>query len=295
MTDLGHLGGGYSIAHAVNNNAEVVGYSTIAGGARRAFRWTKDGGMKDLNSLLPEGSGWVLYEASDINDRGQIVGSGIHNGKNRAFRLTPPTTTVFNANFDADTFTSPNATVGSLYVEPNDGTVNVILAPGPDHPHTKWIRIGFPATRPRSSVKGQFSRFDGRGIYTITATMFIRGGTNTVTLQFEPDVAGPVGYQNFMHLDFTPEGRVRIDDGQEFGSYSKDKVFNLRVDLIITSSVARARITLSGPGAVGSHLYNLPSQSLVFGNRFNAIRFWLTFGLQGQFFVDNILVTRRDP
>lgn len=292
MKDLGHLGGGYSIAHAVNNHAEVVGYSTIAGGARRAFRWTI-GGMKDLNSLLPGGSGWVLSEAWDINDRGQIVGNGLHNGKSRAFRLNLPTATVLDANFDADAISSPKARIGTLYVEPNDGTVNVIESPLPDLPRAKWIRIGFPATRPRSSVKGIFSRFDGPGIYTITATMFIRGGTDIVTLQFEPENAGPTGYLNFMHLDFMPEGDVRIDHGPRFGTYSKDQVFNLRVNLIITGSAARARITLSGPGAGGTTDYNLPSQSLVFGNRFNAIRFWLTFG-QGQFFVDNILVTRRD-
>jgi len=292
MKDMGHLGGGYSIAHAVNNNAEAVGYSTIPGGARRAFRWTI-GGMKDLNSLLPGGSGWVLSEAWDINDRGQIVGNGIHNGKNRAFRLNLPTATVLNANFDADSLNSPKATVGTLSVEPNDGTVNVILTPLPGVQATKWIRIGFPATRPRSSVKGRFSRFDGPGLYTITATMFIRGGTDIVTLQFEPENAGPLDYLHFMHLDFMPEGDVRIDDGPRFGHYSKDKVFNLRVNLIITSSAAMARITLSGPGAVGSTDYTLPRQSLVFGNRFNAIRFWLTFG-QGQFFVDDILVTRRD-
>ena len=46
--------------------------------------------MKDLNALLPRGSGWVLNNAWDINDKGQITGNGLHNGNARAFRLTPP-------------------------------------------------------------------------------------------------------------------------------------------------------------------------------------------------------------
>ena len=293
MKDLGHLGGNYSVAHAVNNNAEVVGYSTIQGGARRAFRWTKDGVMKDLNTLLPANSGWVLTEAWDINDRGQIVGNGIHNGANRAFRLNLPSTTVFKANFDADTVNAPRAIVGTLQVEPSDGTVNVIQTPLPDVTNpTKWVRVGFPATRPRSSIRGMFSRFDGTGIYTITATMFIRGGTDLVTLQFEPEFGGQP-YLHFMHLDFMPEGDVRIDHGPRFGTYSRDKVFNIRVDLTITNASTRSRITLSGPGASGTYDYNLPSLFVSLARRFNSIRFWLEFG-QGQFFVDNILVTRRD-
>lgn len=139
-----------------------------------------------------------------------------------------------------------------------------------------------------------FSRLDGVGIYTITATMFIRSGTDIVTLQFEPDVGGQSPYFNFMHLDFMPEGNVRIDHGPVFGAYARDQVFNIRVILVITSSSVRARITLSGPGAGGVTDYNLPNQMLFFARRFNSIRFWLEFGNSGQFFVDNILVTRRD-
>jgi hypothetical protein len=34
-------------------------------------------------------TGWVLTEANDINDRGQIVGNGYLNGQPRAYLLTP--------------------------------------------------------------------------------------------------------------------------------------------------------------------------------------------------------------
>ena len=62
----------------------------MIGGASHAFRWTQVGGMIDLNTLLPSNSGWVLIEANDINDRGQITGFGLHNGLERAYRLNPP-------------------------------------------------------------------------------------------------------------------------------------------------------------------------------------------------------------
>jgi hypothetical protein len=45
--------------------------------------------MYDLNNLIAPGSGWLLGAAYAINDRGQIVGVGTHNGQDRAFLLTP--------------------------------------------------------------------------------------------------------------------------------------------------------------------------------------------------------------
>ncbi len=45
--------------------------------------------IRDLNSLLPANSGWVLNVALDINNKGQIVGGGTLNGQYRAFLLTP--------------------------------------------------------------------------------------------------------------------------------------------------------------------------------------------------------------
>ena len=38
--------------------------------------------MVDLNTLIPAGSGAPLYEASNINDRGEIVAGGLPGGCN---------------------------------------------------------------------------------------------------------------------------------------------------------------------------------------------------------------------
>jgi hypothetical protein len=47
------------------------------------------GGPVDLNRLIPSRSGWVLSEATGVNDAGQIVGTGRLLGKDHGFLLTP--------------------------------------------------------------------------------------------------------------------------------------------------------------------------------------------------------------
>jgi len=87
--DLGVLGSvDASWANGINDAGQVVGGSYAAGHPRmHAFIY--DGGkMTDLNSLLPAKSGWELLNAFDINNKGQIVGIGLHNGKARNFVAT---------------------------------------------------------------------------------------------------------------------------------------------------------------------------------------------------------------
>jgi probable HAF family extracellular repeat protein len=75
MRDLGTLGGNSSIAWGINNGGQIVGVAETASGDDHAFLY-ECGMMIDLNSLLPEASGWQLYEARAINDSGRIVGWG---------------------------------------------------------------------------------------------------------------------------------------------------------------------------------------------------------------------------
>lgn len=80
-----------SEARAVNAQGQVVGFAGAEVRKRwrtRAVLW-QNGHPSDLNALLPRRSGWVLESASGISDRGQIVGYGRHNGRPRAFLLTP--------------------------------------------------------------------------------------------------------------------------------------------------------------------------------------------------------------
>ncbi len=90
IQDLGVLSGGtYSIAFGINDSGIVVGYANIFNNAVHAIVWKGSGGMKDLNSLIPADSGWVLINANAINNSGQITGYGTKDGHNHAFLLTP--------------------------------------------------------------------------------------------------------------------------------------------------------------------------------------------------------------
>ena len=69
MTDLGTLGGEYSIAYGINAARQVVGISNrMPGGPPRAFLW-ENKVMKDLGAVAGDSSG-----AQGINDAGQVVG-----------------------------------------------------------------------------------------------------------------------------------------------------------------------------------------------------------------------------
>jgi probable HAF family extracellular repeat protein len=80
MQDLGALSGGNSSqALGINDMGAVVGTSTSSSGDR-AFIWTKQTGMRDLNDSASVTSGAVFVEAHAINNRGQILvmGSAMH-------------------------------------------------------------------------------------------------------------------------------------------------------------------------------------------------------------------------
>jgi probable HAF family extracellular repeat protein len=89
MRDLGTLAGdAASEALDVNDASDVVGRSGSTDlTTARAALW-RDGMAIDLTSLAGA-PGWTLTNAKAINDLGQIAGVGLHNGRVRAFLLTP--------------------------------------------------------------------------------------------------------------------------------------------------------------------------------------------------------------
>lgn len=73
-------------AYAINNAGTIIGYH---GDSARPCVWI-NGQMIDLASALDASSfGWQIESVNDINNLGQIVGTGYFNGKQRGFILTP--------------------------------------------------------------------------------------------------------------------------------------------------------------------------------------------------------------
>ncbi|MBA3717941.1 MAG: hypothetical protein H0W87_06930 [Actinobacteria bacterium] len=80
-----------SEAAALSNSLRVVGtayddpfFLTSAWLAR-----TPSAPAKLLLELVPSEAGWTFAYATSVNDRGQIVGTGLHRGRTRAYLLTP--------------------------------------------------------------------------------------------------------------------------------------------------------------------------------------------------------------
>jgi hypothetical protein len=90
MRDIDTRNNNYSFGESINSSGIVVGRMTVPSNSGylvyHGFIYI-GGQMKDLNNLVPKSSGWVLDDATGINDAGQIVGSGTLNGQTRAFLL----------------------------------------------------------------------------------------------------------------------------------------------------------------------------------------------------------------
>jgi len=83
------FGGESTSALDINDADVVVGESGFPGVAQpQAFVYAR-GVMRRLDDLISPAAGWTLQAAAGINQRGQIVGTGLHRGQTRAFLLTP--------------------------------------------------------------------------------------------------------------------------------------------------------------------------------------------------------------
>ncbi|WP_343486293.1 hypothetical protein [Allomuricauda sp. d1] len=84
----------YSKAWGINNNNVIVGKVTYQSGIE-AFIREPGKNMEILRSKITNIAGWTeLWRAYDINDEGQICGTGVFNGERHGFVLTPVKTDI---------------------------------------------------------------------------------------------------------------------------------------------------------------------------------------------------------
>ncbi|MBA2625830.1 MAG: hypothetical protein H0U89_09520 [Acidimicrobiia bacterium] len=198
MVDLGTLGGPDSDARAVNEAGHVVGRSTTSSGDGHAFLH-EGSSMVDLNSLIPAGTGWVLHEATGINDHGQIVGSGTHNGVYRPFLLSP----------------APEASIGDASVTEGDsGTRLATFTVSLDHTTSRSVSVGWATSNGSASAPGDYTAASG----TVTFAPFQR--TRTLSVTVKGDLAVEANERFTVTLS-APNG-VTVGDGVAQGSIVND-------------------------------------------------------------------------
>jgi probable HAF family extracellular repeat protein len=88
VVDLGTLGGSSSSARGLNNVGTVVGGALTENDEHHHAFVYADGVMHDLNTRI-SADGWELVHALAINDRGQIIAMGHHDGEDCMVLLTP--------------------------------------------------------------------------------------------------------------------------------------------------------------------------------------------------------------
>ena len=101
--DLGWpAGANLSRARGINESGDVVGEWRILVGGQQRFRafLYEDGRMKDMNGLIPAGSGWDLTGAQAINESGRIVGAGTINNRMQAYIYESGALTDLGANLE---------------------------------------------------------------------------------------------------------------------------------------------------------------------------------------------------
>jgi hypothetical protein len=205
--------------------------------------------------------------------------------------------TLFQSNFDPTLINQPPShvqQVGTANIHGPTGSVIVVVPPVT--PSGKWVQVSrLNADAPVAGLQGNFSQFRGDGDYTFSTVLFIPSGSGLATIQFEP-FNQPVGtLTSFLHIDFTQDNRVRIDDkdATKFGFFPRNQPFIVQVTLNINASAATARIVLSGTGASGQADYNITPALRPMARQFGAVRMWMGFPWTGSFDATNIVVTRR--
>ncbi|MFM6204633.1 Calx-beta domain-containing protein, partial [Planktothrix sp.] len=212
-----------------------------------AFLWSDSnsnslsdpGEMIDLNTLIPQDSGWKLTDAKDINNVGQIVGKGTINGQEHGFLLTPVTdllsidTTVSSETIklgDTVTYTFKVTNNGSI-----DAT-NVRLTS--QLPQQGAIRFE------SASLSPVVNNINGNGFFEFDLGSLVKGESQTVTLDVK-----------LTDLTLVPTGIVK-NEATVFASEDDPNEGN-NTDLTTTTISSKTKIDFSQ----GAYIFSEDSPS----------------------------------
>ncbi len=210
--------------------------------------------------------------------------------------------TFFQSNFDATAVGQPPAhvqQVGTINIDEPPGASDVVVIASPVGSGGKWVQIGRPIGSgpgfPEIGLQGNFAQAATPGTYTFSTALYIPSGTGIATVQFET-YGQPIGMlTSFLHLDFTQQSNVRLDDieNTRFGTFPHDQTFIVQVTLNTSASSPTAHIVLGGAGATGQTDYTIQPAFLNLVPQFGAIRLWMGAQWTGSFDATDIVVTGK--
>ena len=137
-----------SFAQGINNSAQVVGWADLhaynaSSPDYRAFLWNAGAGLTDLNTLIAPAAGWLLQNATAINEHGWISGVGLVGGQQHVFVLRPSEfDELWQGPPGGDWFDDSNWSPARV---PSGGTVN-LPGGGVEISTTSPVFVASPAT-----------------------------------------------------------------------------------------------------------------------------------------------------
>ena len=240
-------------AQAVNDHGTVVGESFTPAG-EFGFVY-EDGVVTDLNTVIPAGSGWLIGPAYDINEVGQIVGSGILNGEGRGYLLTP---------------TAPTADLGlSMSAAPDPllaGTAATFVATatnnGPDTATGVRISVQLPVNQTSASCDAPGGTCAGAGSsWTVTFASLASGSAASASFSVGSPVSAAHGatYGASASVE-ADQADPNASDDQASASVTISNSADLAVSGSVDDKTAKTDqivtytflVANDGPGAAGS-------------------------------------------
>ncbi len=230
---------------------------------------------------------------------GSIVASEVKE-VNELFPHGPLAPALFRSDFNSSTAGEPPLAAqqtGTVTVGGN-AVIGYPLGEG-----SNWVRLERAKFDPENlpALNCMLLSSQGEGAYKFSSALFISSGSSGgsgfpafASISFEDSTFSDL--DGFLHLDFTEDNRVRIDDDDstDFGTFPRDKVFSVQVILNINASPS-VHIELSGNGASGEAYHDVSQFGLhlVRDFGFGGVTFWIGIQALGTFYTANVLVTRE--
>jgi len=177
----GALPSEFGAALGINNHGQIVGQGEV-GNEVHALLFS-DGQVIDLNERLPSNSGWEVYGAQLINDRGQIVVWGTHGGRQALGLLTPEALSL-TLSFQPDSVCHGDTATGMIHLSQPAGPAGLLVELSSDPPLPNLpLGVTVPAGQteksftvpvsgiPRTTYRITGSFPSGQGVTTATATL----------------------------------------------------------------------------------------------------------------------------